>query len=90
MLAIDQRESLRTLLVDAATAARTPTWPFKVAVARGLSPSASGILVDRDYGLGPIVAADAVAPTCGLIVAVDRFTQAPGARSSGASSIDRR
>lgn len=79
MLAIDQRESLRTLLVAAGHgAADADLSAFKVAVARHLSPAASGMLVDRDYGLGAIVAADAVAPSCGLIVAVDRFTQAPG------------
>ncbi len=79
MLAIDQRESLRTLLVDAGhggTDADLAT--FKVAVARQLSPVASGILVDRDYGLEAIVGAGALAPSCGLIVAVDRFMQAPG------------
>jgi sulfofructosephosphate aldolase len=79
MLAIDQRESLRTLL----RAAGHPSddgdlSAFKVAVARHLSPVASGMLVDRDYGLVPIVTAGAAAPGCGLIVAVDRFTQAPG------------
>lgn len=79
MLAIDQRESLRTLLVGAGHGGTDADLSaFKVAVARGLSPTASGILVDRDFGLSPIVAANAVAPTCGLIVAVDRFTQAPG------------
>ena len=79
MLAIDQRESLRTLLLAAGHGgADADLSAFKVAVARELSPAASGMLVDRDYGLGPIMAAGAVAPTCGLIVAVDRFTQAPG------------
>ena len=79
MLAIDQRESLRTLLIDAGHGgADADLSAFKVAVARALSPAASAILVDRDYGLGPLVAANAVARTCGLIVAVDRFTQAPG------------
>ncbi len=79
MLAIDQRESLRTLLVGAGHAGTdADLTAFKVEVARRLSPAASGILVDRDYGLDAIVAAGAVAPSCGLIVAVDRFTQAPG------------
>ncbi len=79
MLAIDQRESLRTLLVGAGHGGLDADLSaFKVAVARALSPAASAILVDRDYGLRPIVAANTVAPTCGLIVAVDRFTQAPG------------
>jgi sulfofructosephosphate aldolase len=79
MLAIDQRESLRTLLVGAGHGGTDADLSaFKVDVARTLSPSASGMLVDRDYGLGAIVAADALAATCGLIVAVDRFTQEPG------------
>jgi sulfofructosephosphate aldolase len=54
MLAIDQRESLRTLLVRAghgATDAHLSA--FKVAVARHLSPAASGMLVDRVLGLAP-------------------------------------
>jgi sulfofructosephosphate aldolase len=79
MLAIDQRESLRTLLVAGghpSTDADLTT--FKVAVARALSPVASGILVDRDHGLDPMLAASAIAPSCGLIVAVDRLIQRPG------------
>lgn len=79
MLAIDQRESLRTLLVaggHGSTDADLTT--FKVAVARTLSPAASGILVDRDYGLAAIRGASAIAPGCGLVVAVDRLIQRPG------------
>jgi len=79
MLALDQRESLRTMLQaasarddDAALSA------FKVAAARVLSPFASGVLVDVDYGLAPIRAANAIAPGVGLIVAADVLTQVPG------------
>jgi sulfofructosephosphate aldolase len=79
MLAIDQRESLRTLLISGGHGSTDPDLTtFKVAVARALSPVASGILVDRDYGLDAMVATSAIAPSCGLIVAVDRLIQQPG------------
>ncbi len=89
MLAIDQRESLRTLLAAAGHGATDADLSrFKVDVARALSPVASGMLIDRDYGLGPVVAEFAVAPGCGLIVAVDRLIQAPGGPLQG-SELDR-
>ncbi|HEY4412744.1 MAG TPA: hypothetical protein VGN06_07085, partial [Gaiellaceae bacterium] len=74
MVAMDQRESLRTMLQDHghdATDARMAD--FKVAVARELSPYASGFLVDGGH-------VDAVAPLVphGLILAVDALTQEPG------------
>lgn len=79
MLAIDQRESLRTLLVAAGGAGTDQDLcDFKVAVTRALSPVASGMLIDRAYGLGAVAEAGAAAPGCGLIVAVDRFTQPAG------------
>jgi sulfofructosephosphate aldolase len=80
MLAIDQRESLRTLLVSAGQpSADSDLTAFKVAVARTLSPAATGMLIDRDYGLDAVVAAGALGEGCGLIVAVDRLIQKPGA-----------
>lgn len=80
MLAIDQRESLRTLLAAASLpSADSDLTAFKVAVARALSPAATGMLIDRDYGLDAVVAADAAGEGCGLIVAVDRLIQEPGA-----------
>ena len=79
MLAIDQRESLRTLLVAGGhPASDADLSAFKVDVARTLSPVASAMLIDRDYGLDAVRAAGAVAPSCGLIVAVDRLIQQPG------------
>jgi len=79
MLALDQRESLRTMLEaanvghdDAALSA------FKVDAARVLSPFASAVLVDVPYGLAPVRDARAVAPGVGLIAAADLLTQAPG------------
>jgi sulfofructosephosphate aldolase len=75
MVAMDQRESLRTMLAEhghAATPERMAR--FKVAVARELSSHASGFLIDRDH-------AASVAPLVphGLILAVDRLVQEPGA-----------
>ena len=89
MLAIDQRESLRTLLVAAGHGSTdADLTAFKVAVARTLSPVASGILVDREYGVDAISNAHAVADGCGLIVAVDRLIQQPGGPLEG-SELDR-
>lgn len=75
MVAIDQRESLRTMLDERghdATDERIAR--FKAAVAGELAPHASGLLVDRDH-------LEAVAPLVphGLILAVDALQQEPGA-----------
>jgi sulfofructosephosphate aldolase len=83
MLALDQRESLRTMLAaERASHAATPTdaelTAFKVAAARILTPLASAVLLDVDHGLRPAVDAGAIAAGCGLIVAADRLVQAPG------------
>jgi sulfofructosephosphate aldolase len=51
---------------------------FKVAVARILSPHASAMLIDAGEGLGPILDAEALAPSCGLIVAADDLVQPIG------------
>ena len=75
MVAMDQRESLRTMLREHRHDASDERMRrFKVAVARELAPSASGFLIESDY-LGD------VAPFVphGLIVAVDALEQEPGA-----------
>jgi sulfofructosephosphate aldolase len=74
MVAMDQRESLRTMLREHghnSTAGRVAR--FKRAVAAELAPRASGFLVDRDHvgALAPLV-------PHGLILAVDRLVQEPG------------
>ena len=74
MVAMDQRESLRTMLRDQGhddgdeRVAR-----FKAAVARGLAPHASGFLIEPEH-------VEAVAPLVpqGLILAVDRLVQERG------------
>jgi sulfofructosephosphate aldolase len=80
MVAMDQRESLRTMLVEhghRSTDDRLAA--FKVAVARELSPHASALLVDSEYGwFDRIVDGELVAPGCGLIMAVDALDQQPG------------
>lgn len=80
MVAMDQRESLRTMLAE-----RHPgpigderLDAFKVAVARELSPYASGFLIDRHYGYEQIVAQHLVPESCGLILAADALDQPPG------------
>jgi sulfofructosephosphate aldolase len=83
MLALDQRESLRTIIAER-TGRSTDAVPddelrtFKVDAARALSPVASAILLDVDLGLEPVRAAGAIAPGCGLIIAADALVQAPG------------
>jgi sulfofructosephosphate aldolase len=70
MVAMDQRESLRTMLAEHGR----PDGPkaitaFKGAVAKHLAPLASGFLIDAGY--------DVDVPR-GLILAVDKLTQARG------------
>jgi tagatose-1,6-bisphosphate aldolase len=81
MVAMDQRESLRTMLEErhGAPIRDERLAAFTVAVTRELSPYASALLVDREYGwFGEIVRRRLVAPGCGLILAVDALRQEPG------------
>jgi sulfofructosephosphate aldolase len=79
MLALDQRESLRTLLAEAgAEATAEALTRFKVHATRALTPHASAVLLDVDYGLAPVLAGKAIARGCGLIVAADTLQQRPG------------
>jgi sulfofructosephosphate aldolase len=74
MVAMDQRESLRTMFREhGCDAGEERMERFKVAVARELAPHASGFLIEPNY-------ADAVAPfvTHGLILAVDVLEQERG------------
>jgi sulfofructosephosphate aldolase len=79
IVANDQRESLRTLLAAAGRAASDgDVSRFKVDVTRALSPLASAILIDPQFGLRAVESAAARDPGCGLIVAADRLVQEPG------------
>ncbi|PZF80926.1 hypothetical protein [Jiangella anatolica] len=80
MVAMDQRESLRTMF-DAAGAGRPPDdvlTEFKLAVARELGPLASGFLIDRHYGFDELRRERLLPDGCGLILAVDALTQEDG------------
>jgi sulfofructosephosphate aldolase len=84
MVAMDQRDSLRTMLaqhhpdVDDARMVR-----FKLAVARELGPVASGFLIDGHYGYDRLVAGRLLPDSCGLILAADALDQPPGGAVQG-------
>mgnify|MGYP002630364086 FL=1 len=73
MVAVDQREALRGMF-----AAHQPgpipdsqLTQFKVDVARELSPFASALLVDQEFGIDEIINQKALKNGCGLIAAAD-------------------
>jgi sulfofructosephosphate aldolase len=80
MVAIDQRESLRTMIesVTDAPVDDRAVEGFKVEVAKSLSPVASAMLFDRQFAVPAFEAASVASPTCGRIVAVDTLIQVPG------------
>src|SRR2546423_15591647 len=70
MLALDQRESLRAMLVAArAEATDEALSRFKVQAVRSLTPFASAVLPDVAHGLTAGRGAKAIAPRCRLIAA---------------------
>jgi sulfofructosephosphate aldolase len=80
MVAMDQRESLRAMLgehhpgpIEDERLVR-----FKLAVARELSPYASGLLIDREFGFEPLAREGALADGCGLLLAADAIVPEPG------------
>lgn len=75
MVAIDQRESMRAMFLEAghATVGDEMLVSFKLEAARALSPIASAMLLDQEFAWQPAIATGAVAPDCALIAAVDRF-----------------
>lgn len=83
MVALDQRESLRTMMaedrgVEAGAVADDDLRAFKLAAVRALSGLASAVLIDRHYGFTD-VSRDAMLPaSCGLILAADELTQERG------------
>jgi sulfofructosephosphate aldolase len=79
MVAMDQRESLRTMFAEAGAGplGDTGVVAFKTAVARALGPLASGFLIDRTFGFDR-VRAGMLPAGCGLILAADHLAQEPG------------
>jgi sulfofructosephosphate aldolase len=80
MVAMDQRDSLRTMLAQhhAAPVDDDRISRFKVAVARELAPHASGFLIDRHHAFDDIVEQGLVPESCGLLLAADALEQPPG------------
>lgn len=80
MVAIDQRESLRSMLQQhqSGPVDDRQVESFKVAVARNLAPHASAMLFDSQFGMPALAIARELAPACGVIVAADRLIQIPG------------
>ena len=81
MVALDQRESLRTMLELArgGDPGLADVAAFKVQASRALSPHASAVLLDRETGLPGVIDAGALASTAALLVAADRICQPRGA-----------
>jgi sulfofructosephosphate aldolase len=95
MVAMDQRESLRTMLADHGRPdAPEDLRAFKAAVAEHLAPLASGFLIDKGYGApsrpGWILAADALTQERGGPVTdthLDEAVDPQAARAAGAVAL---
>lgn len=78
ILAMDQRATLRRMLEADGQPTDVDTMRgFKVDVAAALTPAASAILLDPDFGVPAVTEAGARAEGCGLLVAAE-----PAARAS--------
>ena len=73
MVAVDQREALRGMFAahQSTPVPDSQLTQFKVDVARELSPFASALLVDQEFGIDAIIDQKVLASTCGLIAAAD-------------------
>jgi sulfofructosephosphate aldolase len=69
MVAVDQREALRGMFAAHQSTAvpDSQLTQFKVDVARELSPYASALLVDQEFGIDAIIDQKALQGSCGLI-----------------------
>lgn len=93
MVAMDQRDSLRTMMAEHAGVPGTAVSDesmvgFKLAVARELGPYASALLIDRDYGYHRVLAERLLPGSCAPILAVDALEQIPGGPVTD-TSLDR-
>jgi tagatose-1,6-bisphosphate aldolase len=76
ILAMDQRGTLRGMLRAAGQpSADEDLGAFKVDVVAALSSLASGVLIDVEYGIGAVHAADALDDGVGLLIASERSPQ---------------
>lgn len=90
MLAVDQREALRTMMAEhsAEPVSDQQVQDFKVAATEILSPHASAVLVDRQFAWDAVVEQGVVASSCALISSADHFESAHG-ETVGRVTIDR-
>ncbi|WP_255954277.1 hypothetical protein [Streptomyces odontomachi] len=83
MVAMDQRDSLRTMMIERTGQPReriddATMTDFKLTVAQALGPSASALLIDRHYGFRELIARQVLPGGCAPVLAVDVLTQEPG------------
>lgn len=79
MVAMDQRESLRTMLREAGHSDDDAAMEtFKLDVAEVLAPLASAFLIDRHHAYGRLISDRPLPAGCGLILAADALSQSPG------------
>ena len=80
MVAVDQREALRGMFAahQSTPVPDSQLTQFKVDVARELSPFASALLVDQEFGIDEIIKQKALKGSCGLIAAADLLVGPPG------------
>lgn len=80
MLAVDQREALRDMMTKATgiEVSDQQMTDFKVKTAKILTPYASAVLIDKQFGWDAAMDNGAVSPGCGLIAAADHFIAGEG------------
>jgi len=91
MVAVDQREALRGMFAayQSTPVPDSQLTQFKVDVARELSPFASALLVDQEFGIDEIINQKALKGSCGLIAAADLLVgPAGGAATDTAIDLD--
>jgi tagatose 1,6-diphosphate aldolase/sulfofructosephosphate aldolase len=72
IIAMDQRNTLRRMFTAVGLdASDDDLRTAKADVARVLTPAASGLLSDPTYGVPAITQAEALAPSCGLLIAAE-------------------
>lgn len=77
VLAMDQRATLRRMLDGAGMpSSDRDLSAFKVDVVQTLAPLSSGVLVDADFGVGPVREAGALPDDVGLLVAAEPVEKA--------------
>ena len=90
MVAVDQREALRGMFAahQSDPVPDSMLTQFKVDVARELTPFASALLVDQEFGIDAIVQQSAMAPNSGLIAASDLLVGPAGGAATD-TAVDR-